>query len=1104
MAIHVALTHRTTYDFDRPTTVHPHVVRLRPAPHARTPVLQYSLQVEPAEHFVNWQQDPFGNHLARLVFPEPTRRLSFTVDLVADMTVINPFDFFVDEESETYPFAYPDRVRNDLGPSLRLDEPGPLLAALLDDLRGELADRATDGLRTIDMLVHVNQRLQTAIAYTTRLEPGVQDPEVTLDRALGSCRDTGWLLVEVLRHLGLAARFVSGYLVQLASDDQDPLDGPAGPEEDFTDLHAWCEVYIPGAGWIGLDPTSGLFAGEGHIPLAATPEPASAAPIEGATSVTEVTFDFTNLVTRVHEDPRVTHPYADTERERIDALGRRLDARLDDGDVRLTVGGEPTFISIDDPEAPEWTIEADGDHKRTLAWDLTARLATRFAPGGVVHHGQGKWYPGEPLPRWQTTLLWRTDGTPLWGDPTRLADPFTSGSDDPAVARDLLADVAERLGVGTTTMAAAHEDRLWALWQEAQRPDGAPPAVDPDPNEPLDADSLAAARAALDDPDADDGQPTGWVLPLFRTGDEQSWATTTWHLRRGRVVLTPGDSPMGLRLPIGSLEWTDPDDPPDRSTFADLDPLPAEPDVAPDADSALAVADDWTPRTALGAEVRDGRVHLFLPPLTRAEDWVALVATIEAAATDLDVSVVLEGYTPPSDPRLRSIVVAPDPGVIEVNVHPVDNWDDQVTVTEGLYEDARQSRLTTERFDIDGSHGGTGGGNHVTLGGATPSDSPILRRPDLLTSMLVYWQHHPSLSYLFSSKFVGPTSQAPRMDEARPDRLHDLSIAIAELERLAAEDEDAPPPAWRVDRALRHLLTDLTGNTHRAEFCIDKLYSPDSERGRLGLLELRGFEMPPHAEMALVQSLLVRGLVVRCWEDPYRGDPIEWGTLLHDRFLLPHFVEQDIAAVTADLRDHDIDLPTAWMDPFTEFRFPRLGSATVDGVDLELRGAIEPWEVLGEEATDGGTARYVDSSVERVQVSARGLVPGRHVLTCNGHPVPLHPTAPGEAVAGVRFKAWAPWSSLHPSIDVQSPLTFDLVDTSVGRSLGGFRHHVVHPGGRAWDDAPVNAAAAESRRSARFSIHDHTPGPIDVLALRPPPPHPGRPFPTTLDLRTPA
>ena len=772
MAIHVALTHRTTYDFDRPTVVHPHVVRLRPAPHTRTPILQYSLTVEPGDHFVNWQQDPFGNHLARLVFPEPTTRLEFTVDLVADMTVINPFDFFVEEAAEHHPFTYDARVAADLAPYLHVDPAGPLLSELLAELRAELGSHR---FRTIDMLVHVNQRLQGAIAYTTRLEPGVQTSEQTLERALGSCRDTGWLLALVLRHLGYATRFVSGYLVQLASDDQDPLDGPAGPAEDFTDLHAWCEVYVPGAGWIGMDPTSGLFAGEGHIPLAATPEPASAAPIEGTTSITGVTLDFANLVTRIHEDPRVTAPYAPAERARIEEVGRAVDARLVANDVRLTMGGEPTFISVDEPEEPEWTVDADGEHKRVLAWDLAQRLADRFAPGGLVQHGQGKWYPGEPLPRWQLGIVWRTDGEAVWSDRARLADPFASddGGATAADARALLTDIGVRLGMEDALAAdrtiPGHEDRLWQLWQEATQPEGPPPDVDPDPSTMLTPTQRAALRVDLD---ALPGDPTGWILPLFRAPTLDAWATTTWRLRRGHVALVAGDSPMGLRLPIGSLGWTPPDAEPERSPFEERDELPTFEEVVAQAPEGevldVPAATSDTPVTAMCVEPRNGLLHVFLPPLEHAEAFLALVGVVEAAAAAMDVAVVVEGYAPPGDPRLRTIVVAPDPGVIEVNVHPTGSFDELVAVTEGLYEDARRSRLTTERFDIDGSHTGTGGGNHVTIGGATPADSPLLRRPDLLVSLLTYWQHHPALSYLFSSRFVGPTSQAPRIDEAPP------------------------------------------------------------------------------------------------------------------------------------------------------------------------------------------------------------------------------------------------------------------------------------------------------------------------------------------------
>jgi uncharacterized protein (DUF2126 family) len=460
---------------------------------------------------------------------------------------------------------------------------------------------------------------------------------------------------------------------------------------------------------------------------------------------------------------------------------------------------------------------------------------------------------------------------------------------------------------------------------------------------------------------------------------------------------------------------------------------------------------------------------VFLPPLQRFDEAADLLAVIAAAAADTACPVVLEGYPVPGGGRSQSITVTPDPGVIEVNVQPAASWPELVSITETLDDAAREVGLITEKFALDGTHTGTGGGSHLTLGGARPADSPLLRRPDLLVSLLSFWQHHPSLSYLFSGRFIGPTSQAPRVDEARHDSLYELEIAFEELERLG--DEVFP---WTVDRSLRNLLTDLTGNTHRAEFCIDKLYSPDSERGRLGLLELRGFEMPPHPQMSLVQALLVRCLVSRFWREPYRAPLVRWGAGLHDRFLLPAFVEADIADVVADLAAHDIDFDPSWLTPFTEFRFPRLGTAQFGTVGAQLRGAIEPWHVLGEEASSGGTARYVDSSVERVQVSLTGATEGRHVLTCNGVPVPLHHVG-GELVAGVRFKAWQPPSALHPTIGVHSPMIFDVVDLWSGRPLGGFTYHVIHPGGRAYERFPVNANEAEARRASRFEARGHWP-----------------------------
>jgi uncharacterized protein (DUF2126 family)/transglutaminase-like putative cysteine protease len=1079
MGIKVALEHRTSYTFDRLVEVYPHVVRLRPAPHSRTPIEAYSLTVEPADHFINWQQDAFGNFLARLVFPNRARSVTITVGLIADMKVINPFDFFIEDWAEQVGFQYPKALAEDLKPYLRpVDEtgegsgPGDLTQAWVKNFS------VAPGTRTIDFLVALNRAVNADVGYSVRMEPGVQTPDHTLRTGIGSCRDSAWLLVSILRQLGLAARFVSGYLVQLTSDVE-ALDGPSGPAADFTDLHAWTEVYVPGAGWIGLDPTSGLFAGEGHIPLSATPHPESAAPITGATEPCETTLDFSNVVTRVHEDPRVTLPYDEASWAAICALGARVDARLAAGDVRLTMGGEPTFVSIDNQVDPEWTTDADGPHKRQRASALAARLKTLWAPQGVVQRNQGKWYPGEPLPRWQIGLHWRADGQPLWTNDTLLADPWSIDKPQAAVAPDaglqVLGAIADGLGLPASQVWPAYEDPLSRLANAVRQPAGEPVAA-ADDLEADAADRRAAMLARLDEPIS---EPAAYVLPLHRRDDDLGWASANWRFRRGRVALLEGDSPAGLRLPLDSISWRPP-----RASFH-ADPLTVTTRLPSDPEPVEAVIEDedGLPITAMVAEVRDGLVYVFIPPTEQLEHFIDLIARVEAAAVKADCPVVIEGYGPPPDPRLRSMTVTPDPGVIEVNVAPTAGFAEQKEQLETLYQEARLARLSTESFDVDGTHGGTGGGNHITLGGITPADSPLLRRPDLLVSMVTYWQRHPALSYLFAGRFVGTTSQAPRVDEGRAEALYELEIAFAEIARLSAGKGQAKP--WIADRALRHLLTDITGNTHRAEFCIDKLYSPDSARGRLGLLELRGFEMPPHFQMAMVQSLLVRSLVARFWDEPLRAPLIRHGENLHGRYLLPHFLIHDIAEVAADLRAHDINFDTSWLDPFTEFRFPRVGTAVFDHVEIELRGAIEPWNTLGEEATAGGTARYVDSSVERIQVRLVGADRHRHIVTCNGYPVPLLATDnPDVQVGGVRFRAWQPPSALHPTITVDGPLRFELVDTATGMSRGGCTYHVSHPGGLAYDEPPVNAVTAESRRGSRFEATGFTPGQVDMSDIR--------------------
>lgn len=1054
MGIHVALNHRTSYRYEKAISLGPQVIQLRPALHCRTPILSYSLDISPANHILNWQLDPHNNRQARVLLQGKTDEFVVSVNLVADLSPINPFDFFLEPGVEKYPFAYAAALADDLEPYRRTEPPSALLSTFLE----RFADMQSG---TINLLLNVNRAVRDEVGYTTRLEPGVQSCLETLQKRSGSCRDSAWLLVQCLRQLGIAARFVSGYLIQLATEG-----APDGPKEDSAELHAWAEAFLPGAGWIGLDPTSGLLASEGHIPLVCTPHVAQASPIAGTTEPAGTDFSYSISVQRMKETRRLSKPFSELEWANVRQVAYRIDADLKADDVRLTMGGEPTYVGIDDPESPQWNIAAQGAMKRTRGMALIQGLRKRIAPGGLLHYGQGKWYPGEPLPRWALSCYWRADGVAVWRDSNLIATEDKDYGFGAAEALRFIEALTRRLR-------ASAENILPGF-----------------------------------NPGTDVSEPAGYVLPLRRRQPEGElrWSSQMWFSRPEPLILSAGDSPIGYRIPTEVMPWVAPDELEyefEDAPFEDRIKLPArttgsmelfaiepEPDPLP-AVSRPAETAELLIRPSLCVQAREGRLHVFLPYTPVLADYLDLVGAVEDASRYLDMPVWVEGYTPASDPRLKMFSVTPDPGVLEVNLPPASNWDDLEQIYMVVDEEARGNRLTAEKFEYNGGHLSTGGGSHIVIGGASLADSPILRRPNLLRSMVAFWQNHPALSYMFSGMYVGPTSQCPRVDEARLDTLYELEVAFGQL-----PTDDCPP--YVVDGLFRNLLADITGNTHRAEFCVDKLFPPQGSGSQFGLLELRAFEMPPHVRMNLLQMLLVRGLVAMFWKTPFEGGLIRWSTTLHDRFMLPEFIREDLFEVLASLRGAGFDFAENWFASHFEFRFPKIGSIAVEGIELELRQALEPWNVLAEESVSGSTVRSVDSSLERIQVKLSGLgKEGRYAVACNGRRVPLQSTSEeGVAVAGVRYRARKLNATLHPTVPIHAPLVFNLIDSWRNSSIGECSFHVLPPDGRLYPARPSSVAEAEGRRVERFVATSLAPAAMTAPASETNPL-----FPLTLDLR---
>lgn len=672
-------------------------------------------------------------------------------------------------------------------------------------------------------------------------------------------------------------------------------------------------------------------------------------------------------------------------------LAAKVESCLGSENIALTMGGEPTFIPAQ-PDTPEWTTAAMGETKLGYARRMTAELIREVYPGALAMQVFGKWYPGEPLPRWNCMLLHRKSDGPLWPDTGRLLLDDVDGRNKAKSAEALMETVAGQLGLGKYVM----------------------PAHDPETN-----------------------KPAGWVLPLDY--EEGAWVSAKWPFSAKKpLTLFTGDSPVGLRLPLGDLKKD-------------------------------------TMRTALTVEVRHGALEIFIPPL----DWEGFQALVEFFRETIGAStfrdLVFCGYAPKAaGDELLKFGLAADPGVLEVNLPPAGTWAEYDAFLSQSATAAAAVGLQLTKLQLNGAIHGTGGGAHLAFGGPSEAANPFLQEPKRIVSLLRYWQHHPALSYLFTGQYVGPGSQAPRVDEGPSHGLYELEVACEGIQGMGASADGE-----LLDQFYRNLLTDSSGNTHRSEICFDKFHNPSAPNGKWGIIELRAFETFPQVETMSLIGLFVRTILARLFKAPFTEPLKRYGPLLHDRYFLPAFLWEDVQAICGDLQAHGFDFQAEWLESVLRFRCPTMGRLEVEGGHVDVRQAFESFPLMAEESQDANTVRVVDNSSDRLQLtlSDPDLLEGA-LLLVNGVEVPFE-LVDGRMICGVRYKCASAYPALHPHVPIQSPLEFEWVDAKTGKTLSAARYHYWNPDAPIYDGRPKTAEEAEQRRAERWQhagdLIDRTP-----------------------------